>query len=635
MTLEKVGRYEIIRLLGRGGMASVYLANDPNTKRQVAVKILPRELTLNTQFRARFQQEAEFIAKLEHPSIVPIYDFGEHDEQPYIVMQYMAGGSLADKLDKGSLPLGDIHPIMERLAAGMDEAHRKGIIHRDLKPGNILFDLNGLAYIADFGIAKLGEAGAGLTGSGIIGTPAYMSPEQARGKETLDGRSDVYSLGVILFEMLTGKLPFEADTPMGMAVAHINDPVPDVLSLNRSLPPACRAIIQRALAKERTARYASAGELAAALAGVRPGAVRAAPSTRTLSGLPGPRRRWLFWVVTAGGLLALLFVLVRANLGSSDPTPTPDINATPNALIAANPPSATEFRTKAPEATTRITQTPTQTRTPAPTLTLSPTSLPNPFVDARGVKMALIPAGSFQMGSENGDTDEVPVHTVFLDVFYIDQYEVTNLQFAAFLNNQGNRSEGGANWLDTIESDVHIQQNDEVWQVDGGFANHPVMEVSWFGAQAFCEWRTARLPTEAEWEKAARGGLAGKPYPWGDEFNETMANFCDINCGEDWADATFDDGYAKTAPVGSYPANGYGLYDMAGNVWEWLVDWYHSGFYGVSPENNPFGPENGDFKVLRGGSWLYYADSVRTTYRGRFIPSFTSPGIGFRCALSP
>ncbi len=649
MDPEKVGRYEIVKLLGQGGMASVYLANDPNTKRQVAVKVLPRELTLNAQFRARFQQEAEFIAKLEHPSIVPIYDFGEHEGQPYIVMQYMAGGSLADRLDKGPLLLGDIHPIMERLAAGMDAAHRKGIIHRDLKPGNILFDLNGLAYIADFGIAKLGEAGAGLTGSGIIGTPAYMSPEQARGKETLDGRSDVYSLGVILFEMLTGKLPFEADTPMGMAVAHINDPVPDVLSLNRSLPPACSTIIRRALAKERTARFASARELASALAGLRPGAVRAAPPTRTLPGLlgsvlpvkAGARRWWLLGVggavaVVGGAMFILLFIFVimpafpQLNfLAAASATP-PVVSASPPLPAGEVARATTENNIPAPSNTTgpAARAAPSQTPESESIATVVPTARPAASIDS----MVLIPAGSFQMGSEDAqsDSDESPVHTVFLDAFYMDIYEVTNEQFSAFLTEQGNQTKSGASWYSLIQAHPHLQLNGAVWSVDGGFADHPVGGVTWFGAQAYCELRGARLPTEAEWEKAARGGLEGMAYPWGN--NTSTCTFGASNGAQRFG----CDG--ETAPVGSFTLNGYGLYDMAGNMYEWVADWYDPGYYESQSEwNNPSGPASGLFKSFRGGAWYALEANLRVAFRGDKInsPTYTDSGFGFRCALSP
>jgi hypothetical protein len=268
MSVERIGRYEIERELGRGGMAVVYLARDPAMKRQVAVKVLPRQFTFDPQFRARFQREAEVIAALEHPHIVPIYDFGEHDDQPFIVMRYMPGGSLTDRLTQGPLPVAEAGRIIASLASALDEAHSKGIIHRDLKPGNILFDHHDEPFISDFGIAKLSEATAALTGTGIVGTPAYMSPEQARGDKHIDARSDIYALGTILFEMLTGKLPYEADTPMGIAIKHVTEPVPRILDTNPDLPTGCEAVITQAMAKSPADRFPTASALATALSGL-------------------------------------------------------------------------------------------------------------------------------------------------------------------------------------------------------------------------------------------------------------------------------------------------------------------------------------------------------------------------------
>jgi len=195
MSVQKIGRYEVERTLGRGGMAVVYLAFDPYIKRQVAVKLLSRQLTADPLFRARFQKEAQVIAVLESPTIVPIYDFGEHEEQPYIVMAYMPGGTLRRRLADGPLEAGQLVQIIERVTQALDTAHAQNIIHRDLKPGNILFNAQGEALLSDFGIAKVIEAAATQTGSGIIGTPAYMSPEQASGVKDLDSRSDVYRWG--------------------------------------------------------------------------------------------------------------------------------------------------------------------------------------------------------------------------------------------------------------------------------------------------------------------------------------------------------------------------------------------------------------------------------------------------------
>src|SRR5574339_307996 len=266
MQPEKVGLYEIKSELGRGGMATVYLAYDPRFEREVAVKVLPSELLhADPQFRLRFEREAKIIAQLEHTAIVPVYDVGEADGQPYFVMRYMSGGSLSDRMKAGIMDVEEAARILGMIAPGLDEAHSKGIIHRDIKPSNILFDRRGNPYISDFGIAKLTQAQAGnVTGSAIIGTPAYMAPEQAQGLD-VDGRADIYALSIILFEMLTGKQPYEADTPMAVAIKHITDPVPHIRQTNPGLPEGMEAVIQKAMAKDRNERFATAMEMTDAL----------------------------------------------------------------------------------------------------------------------------------------------------------------------------------------------------------------------------------------------------------------------------------------------------------------------------------------------------------------------------------
>ncbi|NHZ71772.1 MAG: protein kinase, partial [Aquificales bacterium] len=266
---EKFGRYEIITEIGRGGMATVYRAHDPRFKREVALKLLPLHMTQDPMFRARFQREAETIAALEHPAIVPVYDYGEQDGQLFLVMRLMTGGSLADKLQDGALPIADVVHITERIGMALDRAHDLGIIHRDLKPENILFDRYGDAYLADFGIARLAESSATLTGTGLIGTPAYMSPEQIEqieGKQ-VDGRTDIYALGIILFEMLTGQKPYKADTPAMLLVKKMTEPALRIIDVAPDLPPMCEVAISRAMAKNVDDRFAKASEVTETLKG--------------------------------------------------------------------------------------------------------------------------------------------------------------------------------------------------------------------------------------------------------------------------------------------------------------------------------------------------------------------------------
>ena len=259
---ETIARYEIRSELGKGGMAAVYLAYDPNFRRNVAVKLISVNLQENPVFRERFQREARLIAQIEHPAIVPVYDFGEEGDQLYLVMRYMAGGTLTEKIKEGKSTLEYAVRILSQIAPALDAVHAQGVVHRDLKPGNILLDNFGNPAISDFGIAFLTAATTDLTGNAVIGTPTYMSPEQVRGEADLDGRSDVYALGVILFEMLTGHGPFNATTPLSAALKHLTDPIPPIRSFRPDMPMEVEYILYKAMAKERDARYASASELA-------------------------------------------------------------------------------------------------------------------------------------------------------------------------------------------------------------------------------------------------------------------------------------------------------------------------------------------------------------------------------------
>ena len=246
-------------------MATVFLARDPLIGRDVAVKVLPREFLHDPSFRGRFEREARTIAMLEHPAIVPIYDFGEQDGQPFLVMRYMKGGTLADGLQNGPLSVDEAAAILKRIGAALDHAHNHGVIHRDLKPGNILFDEYNLAFLSDFGIVKLAQETVTFTGDSIVGTPAYMSPEQVHGRKAIDGRSDIYTLGLILFEMLTGEMPFRADTPAKIMMAHVMTPPPPILEVRPDLPPDCATIVTKALAKEPEERFQTGADLAEAL----------------------------------------------------------------------------------------------------------------------------------------------------------------------------------------------------------------------------------------------------------------------------------------------------------------------------------------------------------------------------------
>jgi formylglycine-generating enzyme required for sulfatase activity len=234
-----------------------------------------------------------------------------------------------------------------------------------------------------------------------------------------------------------------------------------------------------------------------------------------------------------------------------------------------------------------------------------------------GAKMRLIPAGEFSMGSNDGNDDEKPVHTVYVDAFYMDVYEVTVGQYKKFIKATGHRAL--PDWVSTYSPTD----------------NHPVVGVSWDDAQSYCKWAGKRLPTEAEWEKAARGGLVGKKFPWGDSNPDgSQCNFADRNTSYFWSDKNVNDGYQYCAPVSSFSPNGYGLYNMAGNVWEWCEDWYVDNYYANSPARNPQGPTGGQYRVCRGGSWVVYPNYLRAADRVRGVPTSGFYGLVFRCVVS-
>lgn len=263
---KSIGNYEMLDVVGRGGMATVYRAQQVSMNRTVAVKVLPEKYINDDTYIQRFNQEVAIVAKLEHRNIVPVHDYGEFNGQPYIVMRYMSGGSVDDLLNKGPLEIETIVSIIEQIAPALDYAHTKQVLHRDLKPSNVLLDDDGGAYLTDFGIARvLGEQGnKGITTQGVVGTPSYMSPEQAQGLH-LDNRSDIYALGVMLFELATGRRPFESETPYGIAVMQVTTPPPSPRNFNPQLSFAIEEVIYKAMRKKREERFPNAVALAEAL----------------------------------------------------------------------------------------------------------------------------------------------------------------------------------------------------------------------------------------------------------------------------------------------------------------------------------------------------------------------------------
>jgi serine/threonine-protein kinase len=279
---ERIGPYEVRKLLGKGGMGAVYLARDHSLDRRVALKMLPRRLSRDAEIVARFQREARALAKLRHPNLMHIYQVGTHRDHPYFAMEYIQGSTLAALVVKaGPLPVPQVVHIAGDVMAALDKVHQAGIIHRDIKPGNIMIDEDGRAILMDFGLARE-QQDIGLTADHtVLGTPSYMSPEQAKG-EPLDTRTDIYSLGVVLYEMLAGKPPFQGKSAFQVLRQHIESSVPPPSSRNPDVPPELDAVIARAVAKAPADRYQTVTEMAADLSGV----VRSATLVR-LAQAPG------------------------------------------------------------------------------------------------------------------------------------------------------------------------------------------------------------------------------------------------------------------------------------------------------------------------------------------------------------
>jgi serine/threonine-protein kinase len=435
-------------------------------------------------------------------------------------MEYVEGPTLARELERwaGRMPYGEIRAVMSAVLDAMEAAHRHGVVHRDLKPDNVLLKWRGARVhpkVVDFGIAKLVDGTTYTVTGAFLGTCRYMSPEQLEAPQTLTHASDVYSLGVTLFELVTGRCPFIEASNFATMMAHIRAEPPAPSSLREDVPRALETLVLDALAKKPAERPSSCAEF----------------RERLLSAI-------------------------------------------------AEPPGEDEAET-----------------------------LPRVVREADG-ELLLVPGGTFSMGPER--------RPVYLRSFYVDRFPVTNAQFATFLRCTAYRSDVGA------ECVSHFRDGGP----PRGLESHPVTQVSWFDARAYAVWAGKRLPTEAEWEKSARGD-DGRRYPWG-------------KSDPDPSRANYGRQRASTIAVGSCPAGAspYGVEDLAGNVWEWCEDADSPEFFLRGPSHDPCnrprsGKDREGRRVVRGGSWMYDARSIRTYSRSSFEPGAFSAGIGFRCVKDP
>ncbi|MBE7536703.1 MAG: SUMF1/EgtB/PvdO family nonheme iron enzyme [Anaerolineales bacterium] len=611
---KNIERYEILEELGEGGMAVVYRANDSRLDRDVAIKVIRKgafPADHIDRILKRFEREAKALARLSHPNIMKVHDYGEHEGSPYLVMEYLPGGTLKKKMGK-PMPWEQAIQLILPIAEALDYAHSQNMIHRDVKPSNILLTQRGQPMLTDFGIAKILEVEEGqtLTGTGMgVGTPEYMSPEQWKGKSS--PLSDIYSLGAVLYELLAGRKPYLADTPADLLLKQATEPLPRLSMFAKELPPNVEKILFKALERKPEDRYASMAQFASALEALLKGSPVPVPKrqmddsqatfdqfepqkpkaakkqnraqTLTDSGAKQGRKIQLPILLGLGavGILFIGFIIGMASGGFSRLFPTP---------------------------------TPIFTATPIP--------LPIQITDDKGVTMRLVPAGEFTMGSNDGADDEKPPHEVYLDAYYMDVYEVTNTLYETCV------TAGICSPPQSISSYTH-----DSYYGNSQYDDYPVINIDWNQANAYCEWRGDRLPTEAEWEKAARG-TDERTYPWGDEFSCRNGNFDDETQLDDYVvpGGPDCDGYADTSPVGSYESgkSPYGIYDLAGNVWEWVSDWYDA-YPGNTISDDDYGST---YIVLRGGSGVNVVNGARSAYRGDGTPDYVDSGVGFRCARS-
>jgi len=536
--------YQVDRAIGQGGFAAVYLVRDLTLKRPLAVKVLSPDLVLSTTARERFRREAETVAQLSHPHIVPLHFIGDAQDVVYLAMTFVDGESLADRIARdGPLDPEEAARILREVASALDLAHRRGVIHRDIKPQNVLLEREtGRSLVTDFGIARTAES-ASITATGmVVGTPTYMSPEQVTGG-TVDNRSDLYALGVMGYEMLAGRPPFAGSTPTEILMKRVAEPAAPVEKARPDTPPPLAAVVNRCLEQDPAKRFNTGSEIVRALGGATTpsGAQPTAEARRARRA-----RRPLVPALAVGAVVLLAAV---------------------GALLLKG-------------------RTP-QRRTP-------------PAAPAAPAGMVLVPPGTYTIGRNDGPPWERPAHPVTLTAFYIDRTEVTVGAFRRLVAATGGPGVWGAIPAATVDSSL------------------PVTGISWPRASSYCGLAhppDGRLPTEEEWEAAARG-TAGRTYPWGPAWDGGAANTASARRG-------------GPAPVGSFPRGNTpdGIEDLIGNVWEWTASHAIAYAGGVAPPRST--PD--DF-VIRGGAFDT-PDAIADAARRGYLPPMSTQlaSTGFRC----
>jgi formylglycine-generating enzyme required for sulfatase activity len=639
--------YRFERWLGRGGMADVYLATQLSLGRSVAIKVLATERTPSDQVIARFEQEARIIARLDHPHIVGIFDVGRTPAGLlYYTMPYMPHGDLAARdfmRDQAG-----VVDVVRALCQALAYAHEQGVVHRDVKPENVLYDQLGNPRLADFGIAFTNPMNTRVTKEGsTLGSVAYMSPEQARGRP-VDRRSDIYSLGVVCYECLTGKLPFSGQDSMSMALAHVEQPVPRLPSARRHW----QWLIDRAMAKKPEDRFQTAQEMLDALDSLNRRMAIVAPVTALASSLadvPGQLKRGMKTTVRAraiGAIAVFAFSLcviaayavhylggprilqdAPTTVQQQTPHEPESAKAAPEVAVPArDAANSSEANTNGADAVVANTPAPADEVTSdastqsapvgstetSPTAPTSVASAPVVIHDAGGPEMVVVPA----QVQHHGKTYDLA------QAFALARYEVTRGEYAEFARASGRAATG-------------CRQPGRVWSVlerlnwrSPGFAQedrHPVVCVSWEDATAYAQWLSKtthhryRLPSQAEWLHAARlQGDSGNICKRGNVYDASTRTLLHLASRYDCSD-----GFPQTAPVGRFEPNALGIYDIIGNASEWTRD--------CVPRKSANGKPCTE-RIFRGISWHDGPDRHNLEYTGTAAPDVAFTTVGIRLA---
>jgi serine/threonine-protein kinase len=627
-----IGNYEIVSPFGEGGMGELYLGRHMRLAREVIIKTIRTEDFSPKQIehlRDRLEREAFIQSQLDHPHIVRVYDFIASGDTTCIVMEYVPGRDLRKMITRETGPIADYRALklFKQILAAIDYAHHfiysdktgarhQGIIHRDLKPANILVTPDDVVKVTDFGIVKVRGVKGGTQMGFNPGTPEYMSPEQARGRE-LDHRSDIYSLGVVLYEMLTGRVPFEGDgsgtSDYEIRRGHIEMPVPPMANFYPGISPELEKVVLKSLEKNPDDRYQTARQFCELIeeyeqtgAAKITGRMLGARQTVLQEGRGVGRSGALADAPTVGiGNTVLTGSGHSSNPGSGSNNSAAGYSSANSAGVnnysrqnIVRP--AAEQRSKLPLIIGVVALALLTVGISYWLLTHQKPVDPNPSPGLNiPLGMVSIQGGEFMMGRDDGSDFEKPAHKVTVNQFFIDKLEVTNEQYAEFVRLKNRNAP--KHWVNG--------------NYRPGEANFPVVNVSWFDARDYCEWRGGRLPTEEEWEYAARG-RENLLYPYGKEWKPQFSSA-----------APSRKAIGRLSAVGSYPAGAspFGVLDMAGNVAEWTSSDY---------KPYPGGPAKQDEgnKVIRGGSFINPPIEQTATDRFFNYPVRTFEYVGFRCA---